>query len=424
MSNKILDDEINYLLSNSINKLSANSLVKDLTYLKTYTIDDENTKEIDDAISLERLSSNFKLWIHIASPTSYIDFQSSIDIKARKQISTLYLSTNNFYMLPEALINNVFSLHENEKRGSISLGVILNEDGSVSFSEIVQSIIKVNYRLSYIEADELIDYAPKEEEDLSIISMILKKRKCWRNNLGAIEIQESHGKIIVKDNIPSLKIVDPTLSRQLVSEAMILYGNLISEFTKKNNIPVPYRVQESFVKCYKKEYTDNKENILYNFLLKKTMGKTYYSLNPMVHNSLGLSSYLHATSPIRRYADLLVQYQLNRFLNNKDLILKGDVENLILSINNLGRQNNMKYREDQKFLLKKWFEKNPIIEHNVILLEWINRYKNICIFYFVEYKLSSICYFKSKYDLNIGDNFKVKFYSNNCNDILYFNFLS
>ena len=288
---------------------------RDLTHLKTYTIDDSKTVEIDDAISLEKVSGQEKLWIHIASPASYIEYQSGIDEKARKLVSTVYLSTNTYYMLPEALINNVFSLSDKEKRESLSLGVILNDDGSISSTEIVQSLIQVDYRLDFTEADELIDYAPKEEEDLSVISSILEIRKSWRKNLGSIEILESYGKIVVEDKIPNIKIIDPTLSRQLISEAMILYGDIISNFTKLNKIPVPYRVQERSDKVSKDNIQVSDNKILYNFLLKKTMGKTYYSINPMQHDSLALTSYLHATSPIRRYADLLVHYQLNRFLN-------------------------------------------------------------------------------------------------------------
>ena len=82
------------------------------------------------------------------------------------------------------------------------------------------------------------------------------------------------------------------------------------------------------------------------------MGKTYYSINPMQHDSLALTSYLHATSPIRRYADLLVHYQLNRFLNNKVLISKDDVQQIIHEINNQGRQNIMRFREDQVPIIK------------------------------------------------------------------------
>jgi len=424
MCNKIIDNEVKNIISRFKQTDNLNTSVKDLTHLKTYSIDDSQTVEIDDAISLEKISYQHKLWIHIASPTSYFEYQSAIDKKARKLISTVYLSTNTYYMLPEILINDVFSLSDKEKRESISLGVIFNEDGSVGSTEIVQSIIKVDFRLNYTEADELIDYAPKEEEDLSIISEILQSRKSWRKNLGAIEILESFGKIIVEDNNPTIKIIDPTLSRQLISEAMILYGNLISNFTKVNKIPVPYRVQQRIDKVSKDNFQDSDNKVLYNFLLKKTMGKSYYSINPMPHSSLGLTSYLHATSPIRRYADLIVNYQLNRYLNNNELISKEDVEQMILEINNQGRQNIMRYREDQKYWLRKWFEKKSFKIYKVTLLNWVNRYKNICILYFLDYHFSTICNLKSKKNLNIGESFNVQNIDNNNIDIIFFELIS
>tara|TARA_Y100001968_G_scaffold53299_1_gene44358 strand:- start:126 stop:1400 length:1275 start_codon:yes stop_codon:yes gene_type:complete len=420
MNDKIIDKEIDNIISNLKKTNNINPLVKDLSYLKTYSIDDSKTLEIDDAISLEKTPNDYKLWVHIASPPSYIEFQSAIDKKARKLISTVYLSTDTYYMLPEILINNVFSLSNNNIRKSISLGVIFNEDGSVSSKEIVQSLVKVDYRLNYAEADELIDYAPKEEQDLSIISAILQSRKCWRKNSGAIEILESYGKIIVENKIPNIKIIDPTLSRQLISESMILYGNLIANFTKVNKIPVPYRVQEGLEKVTKEKIHDSDNDVLYNFLLKKTMGKTYYSINPMHHYSLGLRSYLHATSPIRRYADLIVNYQLHRYLNNKELISKEGVEEVILEINSQGRQNIMRYREDQKYWLIKWFENNSFKQYQVILLKWINRYKNICILYFIEYNFSTICNLRSKLDLNIGETFSVRNKNHNNNDKICF----
>ena len=420
MGTKIIEDEIKDLIFRFNTNNNLNSAFKDLTHLKTYTIDDSKTVEIDDAISLEKVSGQNKLWIHIASPASYIEYQSGIDEKARKLVSTVYLSNNTYYMLPKALINNVFSLSDKEKRESLSLGVILNDDGSISSTEIVQSLIQVDYRLDFTEADELIDYAPKEEEDLSLISTILESRKSWRKNLGSIEILESYGKIVVEDKIPNIKIIDPTLSRQLISEAMILYGDIISNFTKLNKIPVPYRVQERADKVSKDNIQLSDNKILYNFLLKKTMGKTYYSINPMQHDSLALTSYLHATSPIRRYADLLVHYQLNRFLNNKVLISKDDVQQIIQEINNQGRQNIMRFREDQKYWLGKWFENNTFNEYSVILLNWINRYKNICLLYFVDYNFSTISNLHSKLNINIGDNFNVKNTNHDNNDMNYF----
>ena len=428
MSNKRINREEQIILDKEIDNIRTeyeksnfyNNSCIDLTHLKTYTIDDKDTREIDDAISLEKNSDNYKLWIHIASPPAFIEYDSAIDLRARKLISTLYLSTSNIYMLPEVLIDEIFSLRINEKKAAISLGVIFNNDGNVFSYQIVRSLIKANYTLTYEEADELIDYAPKEEEDLSIIFKILENRNKLRKNQGANEILESYGKIIVKNDIPSLKVIDPTLSRLLISEAMILYGDLISNYTKNNKIPVPYRVQE--ISDISKINIDiNRENeILYNFHLKKSMGKTYYSSKPLIHKSLGLSSYLHATSPIRRYSDLLVHYQINRFLIKKVLIPNEEIENNITEINRLGRQNVNKFREDQKIWISKWFEQNNLSEYNVIFLNWINRYKNICIIYFLEFSFSTICYLKTNLHVKDGDNIIITSITVDYNDLLYF----
>tara|TARA_Y100001968_G_scaffold283646_1_gene282439 strand:- start:997 stop:1980 length:984 start_codon:yes stop_codon:yes gene_type:complete len=323
-------------------------------------------------------------------------------------------------MFPEILIDLYFSLSKSKKRKCLSLGVIFNLDGSVSSSEIVQSLIKTNYQLSYDDADELIDYAPKEEDDLSIISRILEKRKCWRKKLGAKEILESYGKIIVNDKVPTLKLIDPTLSRLLVSEAMILYGDLLSNYTSNNNIPVPYRVQESRTGIINEKELNISNEVLYNFLLKKSMGKTYYSMSPKSHDSLGLKSYLHATSPIRRYSDLLVHYQINRYLNNKVLISKEEINYIINDINKLGRQNINKYREDQKLWTNKWFKNNQFSDYKVIFLNWINRYKHISIIYFVDFKFTSICYLRTKLEIKPGQEICIKNITNDYKDMLYF----
>ena len=144
----------------------------------------------------------------------------------------------------------------------------------------------------------------------------------------------------------------------------------------------------------------------------------------MPHSSLGLKSYLHATSPIRRYADLLVNYQLNRYLNYKELISKEEIEQIIPEINNQGRQNIMRFREDQKYWLSKWFVNNAVKEYQVTLLDWINRYKNICILYFLDYNFSTICNLNTKLTVNIGDKFFVKKTINNNHDIIYFQLIS
>ena len=98
MCNKIIANEVKNIISRFNKTNNVNTSVKDLTHLKTYSIDDSQSFEIDDAISLEKISYQHKLWIHIASPTSYFEYQSAIDKKARKLISTVYLSNNTYYL--------------------------------------------------------------------------------------------------------------------------------------------------------------------------------------------------------------------------------------------------------------------------------------------------------------------------------------
>tara|TARA_Y100001968_G_scaffold319308_1_gene350638 strand:- start:2828 stop:3808 length:981 start_codon:yes stop_codon:yes gene_type:complete len=311
-------------------------------------------------------------------------------------------------MFPEKLITGIFSLNNIDKKACLSLGVIFNDDGTVYFSEIVQTLIKVNYKLSYDDADELIDYAPREEEDLSIISRILDKRKSLRKNHGSNEILEIYGKVIFNDDKPKIKVIYPTISRLMISEAMILYGDLLSNFTNTENIPVPYRVQENSSFNSNDFNYESMNQIYINYLKKKSMGKTYYSISPLEHNSLGLKSYLHATSPIRRYSDLLVNFQMNNFLNNKELMSKEEIKENIIKINLLSRQNINKYREDQKYCFNKWLNYNNSKTYNLVLLNWINERKNLSIIYFLDFYISSICYLKTKVKIKAGDIFSAK----------------
>ena len=150
------------------------------------------------------------------------------------------------------------------------------------------------------------------------------------------------------------------------------------------------------------------------------MGRTYYSDIPSKHDSLGLDSYLHASSPIRRYADLLVHYQINRYLNNNELIPIVDIQSTINELNYLSRQNANKYREDQNILINKWFQDNKDNNFSACVLNWIHKTKNLCTLYFLDYKFSSICFLKSKLLINLGEKIQVKNLTTDYSDKLCF----
>ena len=379
---------------------------RDLTSQKTYTIDDNETIEIDDAISLEKVNEKLKVWVHIASPPAFINYDSALDKLARKRNSSLYLCNKIEYMFPEIIVDKLFSLKEKENRFAISIGAIIEDDGQISSYEVTKSIVKPTYRLNYEDADELLDYVPEEEEDLYLIYKLINLRMNWRKNNGAIEIIECQGKIKVEENKPYLEIMEPTPSRKLISESMVLYGEIIAMFTRTNNIPVPYRVQDRI----KNEKVDLKSGniVMTNYLLKKSMGKTYYSSKSLKHNGLGLDSYTHSTSPIRRYADLIIHYQITNYLNNMQLITKSEMDKLINNLNKSSRQNISKFREDQNEWIMRWFKENQNKVYKAVLLSWVNLNMQKAIIYFNDYYFSQICIIQSKNDINVGDEIKIK----------------
>lgn len=129
-------NQIISLLTNSESKEDNNKYIRDLTHLKTYTIDDEETSEIDDAISLERFDNKYKIWIHIACPSFYINLGSSLDLEARKRSSSLYLAEKYITMFPEEFIQEVVSIIPGKIVIAISVGVVLNDDGSILDFEV------------------------------------------------------------------------------------------------------------------------------------------------------------------------------------------------------------------------------------------------------------------------------------------------
>ena len=129
---------------------------------------------------------------------------------------------------------------------------------------------------------------------------------------------------------------------------------------------------------------------------------------------------MHATSPIRRYPDLLVHYQLNNYLNQKPLIEKTEIEKNVNLINKLGRENLLKYREDQKHNIGIWLKTNKNNEYKIIILNWINKGKNIAFIYFIHYHITLACCLKIKKTKDIGDNIIVRNVTVNYNDLFLF----
>ena len=207
-------------------------LRRDLTHLHVYTIDDISTTEIDDGLSIETLADGRKrIWVHIADPTRWLDPESALDRDARKRGTSVYLPTGVIPMFPIDLATGPMSLIESKVCHAMSFAVDLDAVGAIANYEIMASLVKPNYRLTYEDVEEMLQLGV--EDDLERLADYARLRKKWRGEQGAIEIHlpDTSVKVDSQDGDRlSLELIEDTFSRQLVAEMMILAGEVAAKF--------------------------------------------------------------------------------------------------------------------------------------------------------------------------------------------------
>ncbi|XP_072997967.1 ribonuclease II, chloroplastic/mitochondrial isoform X2 [Typha latifolia] len=314
---------------------------KDLTFLKVYAIDVDEADELDDALSATRLSDGrIKIWIHVADPTSLVEPQSIIDREAMRRGTSIFLPTATFPMLPEKLAMEGMSLQQGKICKTISVSVTLRPDGSIAEYSIDNSLIRPTYMLTYESASELLHLNLEEEAELRILSEAASLRLQWRRNQGAIDTATIEPRIKVAnpdDPEPSITLyvedqAGPAV--RLVSEMMILCGEVVATFGSYNNIPLPYRGQPQ----------SNMSASVFDHLPEGPVRSSAYVKimraaemdyrKPIRHGVLGVPGYVQFTSPIRRYVDLLAHYQVKAFLRGESPpFTAGELEGMACLVN-------------------------------------------------------------------------------------------
>ena len=300
---------------------------KDLTHLFTFSIDDYNTTDIDDAISIENSEDPnlFVVYIHISDVSSIIKMNSSLDKEALERGLTVYLPDGKISMFPSQLSENITSLIQGQIRPALTFEITIDQHGHIPKKKIYTSLISVTKKLSYDSANELLFNPSQRDEDAQLLSSALSQLypislslQRLRIQNGAMNLDSEEIKIQVDPNgdVHLKKIAADQPSNTIVKEFMILCNSIAAEFCMVHQIPVFYFSQLPPDEMPEFELNtplsrQKRYEILRNFK------KSEIVLSPASHFALGIKSYTQATSPIRRYHDLIIHRQIKAFLEGQ-----------------------------------------------------------------------------------------------------------
>ena len=325
---------------------------KDLTNEMIFTIDGDDTKDIDDAISIKKNNENYILGVHIADVSHYVKMGSSLYDSAFNRGTSSYLADTVIPMIPHQLSNGICSLNPEVERLTISCVMTINKNGKVIDYDIFPSVIKSRKQMTYKNVNKILeeDIVPEGYEayvsDLKLMAELAKILRAEKVSRGYIDFGLDEAKIIQDKNGKAIDVVkrERGVGENLIEDFMIAANETIATHISNMDLPFIYRVHdvpnsekiEDFKNLIKQmgyqihtdlnkitpltmqkvlnELRDKKEfNILSDMLLR-SMKKAIYSTNNIGHFGLALTNYTHFTSPIRRFPDLTVHRLLRTYL--------------------------------------------------------------------------------------------------------------
>jgi exoribonuclease-2 len=331
---------------------------EDLRHLDIFTIDGPLTRDFDDALSIESTSDSITLGIHISDVANVISPDSPLDEEASQRGSSLYLPRHHIPMIPQNLSQDTLSLREGCDRQAISLISRLDRSGNLLDYRFVLSLVNVKRQLTYDQVNEIyMKESPLEEAHQ--LSQVMRQRRIDQGSL-ILSLPEVYVRIN-PDSSLSLEMVEQnTPSRMMVAEFMIFYNWLAARFCRDHNIPVLYRGQQE---PSEKLSINEAGYVYFVFKQRRKLNPLMIDTEPRCHNGLGLDVYTNASSPIRRYLDLVVQRQIRGYLiDGSPIYDKEELENIRVSVEPILRdlervkRNRIRYWV-QKYLLQHMGEK-------------------------------------------------------------------
>lgn len=335
---------------------------KDLRTVQMVTIDGEDAKDLDDAVSLSKEGDNYLLGVHIADVTNYVQENSALDREAEKRGTSVYLVDRVIPMLPHVLSNGICSLNMKEDRLALSCLMTINKKGEVIDHEIAETVICVDQRMSYTDVNKILEGDSDTQEQFeSFVPMFFLMKELSdllrekRKKRGSIDFDFPESKILLdKDGVPvSIKPYERNAATKLIEDFMLLANETVAQDFYWMELPFVYRTHDypdpekilklgTFINNFgyhiKVKSGDNEihpkeiqkllgkiegteEEALISRLTLRSMKRAQYTVDCTGHFGLACQFYCHFTSPIRRYPDLqihrIIKEQLRGRMNGE-----------------------------------------------------------------------------------------------------------
>lgn len=300
---------------------------RDLRDLSLITIDGQATLDYDDALSLERDGDGYRMGIHIIDVGHFIRKEDPLDLEAKFRGSSVYMPDQRIPMLPAGLAENLCSLKAGEDRPAISTVVRLNQTLDILDFEVFASMVNVSRQMTYYDVNMQAD----QNADIRILREAASKFRQFRLDAGALQITlpETHVWLAADGEISVNRINRESPGRLLVSELMIMANWLMGRFLKDQKMPAIFRSQP---KPKERLYEGMEESLFKNIMQRRLLNRFALNSKPEQHSGLGLEVYLTATSPIRKYSDLVTQRQIRAALDLEDPYTHDEIDQIIQSL--------------------------------------------------------------------------------------------
>ena len=352
----------------------------DLRHLQTVTIDGEDAKDLDDAISLTKEGAIYHLGVHIADVSNYVQYNSALDREALKRGTSVYLADRVVPMLPERLSNGICSLNQGEDRLALSCLMDINEKGKVVSHQIAETVINVNERMCYTDVKNILedtDEEAKKRYDALIPMFFMMKElsgilRNSRHHRGSIDFDFPESKIILNEagKAIDVKPYEANVATKIIEDFMLMANETVAQEYCTEEIPFVYRthdnpdpekveslltllhnqgvkIQKAKEEITPKEIQQIIESIeglpneaMISRLVLRSMKQAKYTTECSGHFGLAAKYYCHFTSPIRRYPDLQIHRIIKDNLRGR-LMREGRTEHYAEILDEVARQSSV-----------------------------------------------------------------------------------